>query len=59
MSYDHNQRNAIRLVCTVCQRSYDCTHANIRPMPFVCLACQKQSANDVSGVPMEGGATGP
>ncbi len=39
-SYDEHQRDAIRLICTACQKPYDVTHAERRPSPFVCVPCR-------------------
>lgn len=57
-SYCQNQREAVRLVCTKCGDPYDVT--NWKGGIYVCVWCQKKKpAIDVSGNPMEGGATGP
>jgi hypothetical protein len=58
MSYCQHQRNATRLICSVCQKPYDVTHAE-RIAVFTCLWCTKAATVrpkpaivDISGVVM-------
>jgi hypothetical protein len=39
-TYCQNQRNAKRLICSVCQKPYDVTHAE-RLAVFTCMWCTK------------------
>ena len=52
MSYCQHQRNATRLICTVCQKPYDVTHAD-KIEVFVCMWCAKKApVTDINGVVM-------
>jgi len=44
MSYDEHQRNAELLTCSVCKSSFQVTHAETVPRPFVCnsKSCQEK-----------------
>lgn len=58
--YDQHQRNARRLLCTICQKLYDVTNAEtLDPKAFICAFCTRPRVTDVNGVPMEGGDSGP
>jgi hypothetical protein len=37
--YDQNQRNAVRLICSVCGKPWDVTHPKMVGTPFVCPDC--------------------
>jgi hypothetical protein len=42
-TYCQNQRNATRLICTVCHKPYDVTHAE-RLAVFTCVWCARNAA---------------